>query len=225
VLSKQNLLENDLINLVTSAAFLSKVKHPSLLSLYGICLEPNKTCLVVEYMSKGNLSALLRGKTTPSFSQMIGIAKNIVRGMEYLSHFPDPCMYMNHIFKSHDILVSHNWEVKVSDFGQIFVKDLAGTVSSLSSVAWTAPEILEGLDPHPKSAVYSFAMILWELYTRKVPVKKENPLKLLENCWSPNPEQRPSWPEIGEHLGRLLPLQKATLKALAHATYILLNFP
>jgi len=236
MLSKQSLLECDLINLATTAAFLSKVKHPSLLSVYGICLEPNKTCLVVEYMPKGSLSTVLRGKTAPHFGQMIEIAKSIVLGMEYLSNFPDPSMYLKHVFKSHNILVSQNWEVKISDFGQVCVKDLAPTMSSLTNVACTAPEILDGSDPHPKSAVYSFGMILWELYTRKVPLEEENPLKasnkilqgyrppipddcppllheLLEACWSAKPEQRPAWPAITEQLDHLLArYQKSKMK-------------
>jgi serine/threonine protein kinase len=85
-----------------------------------------------------------------------------------------------------------------------------------------SPEMIKN-DPYDeKSDVYSFGIVLWELYTRKIPYRDLNlnpshlvvkvvkealrpPLsksmpkpysKLIEKCWSPNPVKRPTFKQI-----------------------------
>jgi Protein tyrosine and serine/threonine kinase len=40
------------------------------------------------------------------------------------------------------------------------------------------PELLNG-DHHPKIAVYSFGMIMWEIYTRKIPYHEQHPIRVI----------------------------------------------
>jgi hypothetical protein len=43
----------------------------------------------------------------------------------------------------------------------------------------TAPEVLEGEDITPESALYSYGVILWEILTRQVPYENEHPIKVV----------------------------------------------
>jgi len=227
ILVNQNMNNIALIQLFSTAIVLSKLDHPNLLPLFGICPEPFNTCLVVEFMHKGSLYQILHNKSVRlRFKKIVDIAQQVALGMAYLTSHPDPSVNVHNNLKSHNILISENWEVKISDYGQSFLKNLAHTMTSKGDVAWTAPEVLQGRPPQVQSSVYSFGTILWEMCTREIPCYGENPIKvaadviagyrppipescppyyrkLIDICWSGIMEHRPSWDDIVSHLDHM----------------------
>src|SRR5207248_7511703 len=91
-------------------------------------------------------------------------------------------------------------------------------------IPYIAPEVLSGKPYTKESDIYSFGMIMWEHTTGKKPfynrshnirlsediVKGERPeitkdtpkffIDLMEKCWDPKPENRPTVEEIYECL-------------------------
>eukprot|EP00026_Physarum_polycephalum_P000670 Phypoly_transcript_00671.p1 GENE.Phypoly_transcript_00671~~Phypoly_transcript_00671.p1 ORF type:complete len:807 (+),score=131.97 Phypoly_transcript_00671:1680-4100(+) len=222
VLLNQQIGEEDQLLLKARASVLTKLNHKNLLDFYGICLEPNKISLVIAYMPKSSLNALLYDSTfSLSYNSKVKLVKQIADGMDYLYNISEhPWLAMNGNLKSCNVLVQRDsLTVKLCDFGQGNLKDLARTMTSVGTVAWTAPEILNGEDLTPKITVYSFAIIMWEIYTRAFPYQNEHPIKavtkivagyrppipadcpapykeLMTRCWAIDPEQRPGWSEI-----------------------------
>lgn len=96
------------------------------------------------------------------------------------------------------------------------------------SLRYMAPEVADSLPYNHKADVYSFGIILWELNSlkkpfegldrdqfysrvvhggeRPIPNKKwpEELVTLMTECWSPNPESRPSFSEISRRLASML---------------------
>merc|ERR1712083_459728 len=88
---------------------------------------------------------------------------------------------------------------------------------------WTDPEFFRGKTITPKSDVYAFGFILWEMYTKQIPFqglsfnqlikqvrrgqKPEIPASipefmrdLISSCWESKPSKRPNFTEIKKHL-------------------------
>jgi serine/threonine protein kinase len=90
-------------------------------------------------------------------------------------HFLHSSGIVHRDLKSLNLLLDSKWNLKVSDFGLTkFRSDLKkeGAIHELQgSVHWMAPEILnEALEvDYALADVYSFGIILWELYTREQP--------------------------------------------------------
>jgi len=227
VLVNQKLREEDFISLLSDVSMLSRVKHPNLLPVYGVCTKRNNISIVVDFVQNGSLKDLIaREGTSLSNAQCMKLAYDISVGMHFLTTQPNPELHVHDNFKSNNILVSKSMEVKITDFGQTNIKDLARTMTSISSVAWTAPEILNGDPITIKSSIYSFGIILWELFSKKVPYDGEHPLKvvskilsgyrppmpecppaiqsLIQTCWEENPDLRPTWHVVVSELSHML---------------------
>ncbi|XP_030468963.1 wall-associated receptor kinase-like 14 [Syzygium oleosum] len=150
---------------------LSSVSHPNLVRLLGCCIERDQQILVYEYMPNGTLSQHLqkeRGKGLP-WTVRLTIAAETAHAIEYLHSAVNPPIYHRDI-KSSNILLDHNYNSKVADFG---LSRLGMVESELSHIS-TAPQGTPGyLDPQyhqnfhlsDKSDVYSFGVVLVEIIT------------------------------------------------------------
>ena len=89
---------------------------------------------------------------------------------------------------------------------------------------YMAPDIINSEAYTTKVDVYSFAVVVWEMIERKIPfpnlspietvaavvngerppISEYNPLKdLIRQCWSQNPADRPTFPEIFDELSKI----------------------
>jgi serine/threonine protein kinase len=227
VLVNQKLKEPDVLKLIGDSAWISKLHHNNILPFYAICLEQEKLTILSEYESKGNLKHLLADSSTQlTLSRKVKLALGLAQGMAYLTSLPDAALSKHDNLKSGNVLIGKDGEVKVADYGHSNIKEIARTMTSVGNVAWTAPEILSGQEGSPKMAVYSFGIILWELYTRQIPYKNEHPIRvvsqilsgyrpplssdcppayrqLYEQCVVEDPDKRPSWDAIISALNKI----------------------
>lgn len=73
--------------------------------------------------------------------------------------------------KSHNILIDHNLEVKVCDFGLArFKADIGkGSMQYAGTPVYMAPELFQKRQYDEKVDVFAFGALLWELSMRQVP--------------------------------------------------------
>lgn len=228
VFVNQKLKDDDMLRLLGDASYMSTLTHPNILGFHAVCLENNHLCMLSDFMHRGNLKAMLADSSIQlPMSRRVRIAQEIANGMAFLTGLSEPDMQKHDNLKSNNILIGKDWEVKVSDYGQSNIKDLARTMTSVGSVAWTAPEILIGEEPAtPKIATFSFGVILWEILTRQIPYAGEHPIRvvtkilggyrppippgtpplwaeIIAECLEGNPADRPSWDTIISKLSAL----------------------
>eukprot|EP00027_Filamoeba_sp_ATCC50430_P014226 CAMPEP_0168578836 /NCGR_PEP_ID=MMETSP0413-20121227/21545_1 /TAXON_ID=136452 /ORGANISM="Filamoeba nolandi, Strain NC-AS-23-1" /LENGTH=1106 /DNA_ID=CAMNT_0008612709 /DNA_START=22 /DNA_END=3339 /DNA_ORIENTATION=+ len=199
----------------------SRLHHKNILTVYGACAKhPNKIWLLTELM-KCSLFDWLRDESNKLDNQtMIKFALDIAVGMEYL-HSQG---YIHRDLKSLNILISDDLVLKVADFG--LARPVADTMTTQSgTLKWMAPEQLSKGNYTQKSDVYSYAMILYEIITRREPfeglsllfeifrevvVEQKRPRlpsntlpalrSLVEQCWHADPDYRPDFKTIVEKL-------------------------
>merc|ERR1711937_829497 len=188
---------------------LMKLRHPNIVTIMGVSRDTtsNDYVLVMERMRRGSLIDCLANPTTHMDTELIlGIMKDISDGMAYLHNLKPPVMHND--LRAANILIDDNFTAKISDFG------LSGRqrfVSSSSRWPWTAPEIFGGNLHSQKTDVYSFGVLLIEIFTRckltvsdmRLVVPKEAPsfaVSLIRQCLHANPHKRPTFAEIQEHI-------------------------
>ncbi|XP_065850241.1 probable inactive receptor kinase At1g48480 [Euphorbia lathyris] len=161
---------------ITEKEFREKIEivgamdHESLIPLRAFYYSRDEKLLVYDYMPMGSLSALLHGskgagRTPLNWEIRSGIALGAARGIQYL-HSQGPNVSHGNI-KSSNILLTQNYEGRVSDFG---LAHLVGPSSTPNRVAgYRAPEVTDPRKVSQKADVYSFGVLVLELLTGKPP--------------------------------------------------------
>ncbi|KAG5867670.1 hypothetical protein JTB14_034124 [Gonioctena quinquepunctata] len=207
------------------AILMKSLHHENLVNLLGIVRKKNQIYLVTEYMSKGSLVDYLRsrGRQHVTKKDQINFAFDTSSGMEYLEK-----MHVVHRdLAARNVLIAENGKAKVSDFGLARNEKNATSESAKLPIKWTAPEALKQNKFSNKSDMWSFGILLWEIYSfGRVPypripladvvkhVEKGYQMEEPEGCppevyeimrqaWDLNPEKRPNFQEVKIKLGHL----------------------
>ncbi|KAF9286830.1 hypothetical protein BGZ68_002528 [Mortierella alpina] len=88
-----------------------ELRHPKLVELVGVCLQPPDICIVYEHCSKGTLSEVLANPDL-NFNWLFKLSfmSDISRGMEFLHN--SKIQYHGDL-RSSNCLITSRWEVKV----------------------------------------------------------------------------------------------------------------
>lgn len=127
-----------MMRLISDASEMSKLSHPNILTFHATCLDEGSLAIISEYMANGNLKDRLADPNTPlPLPKRIRIAYEIAKGMAFIDGLRNEDMRKHDSLKSNNILIGRDWEIKIADYGQSNIKDLARTMTSIGSVAWT----------------------------------------------------------------------------------------
>jgi len=170
---------------------LSKLRHPCITTVMGAVIHKNQDPkLVMEYMDLGSLYDLIHNETVPIRGDvLLPMLRDIAQGMRFL-HVADPPVIHGDL-KAQNILVDNRFRAKVADFGLSAKKNLG----ACGTPFWMAPELLRGDSTNTiESDVYSFGIILYEVYSRKEPYEGENASRVLRDVANPEVNKRPPIP-------------------------------
>ena len=148
--------------------------------------------LVMEFMAYGSLYDLLHNQSLSIDGELISpILQDVARGARFL-HAADPKIIHGDL-KAANVLVDGRFRAKISDFGLSAKKKYLG---ACGTPYWMAPELLRRESTNtPESDVYSFGIILYELYSRQDPYEGENPATVLDEICDKKINKRPPVPE------------------------------
>jgi len=160
---------------ILEISLLSGLSHPNIVRFWRGCVDlrgGNHTLLLVtEWMDRGVLSELLYGAQDKPLSRgqrfVLGVA--VGRGVAYLHEVG--VLHLD--LKSPNVLLNSSFEVKLCDFGLAKVRERVGVHTTLRGVSpvYAPPEMFDdsvgGISE--KADVYSFGIVIFELFTRQIP--------------------------------------------------------
>ena len=165
---------------------LTLVRHPNIINFLGTMNEENNLYIITKYCQGGTLYDLLYKKKNIEIplNLKLKFLIEISKAMNYL-HTNEP-QIIHHDLKTLNILLTseisqtnsnEHISIKICDFGlsQIISKDSKTPgLKGIGSVQWMAPETLQvntADNINEKVDVYSFGIIIWEIWARTQPYK------------------------------------------------------
>ncbi|XP_066456952.1 fibroblast growth factor receptor 2 isoform X2 [Eleutherodactylus coqui] len=244
---KDDATEKDLADLVSEMEMMKMIgKHKNIINLLGACTQGGSLYVIVEYAAKGNLREYLRARRPVemeysydinrvpgeqmTFKDLVSCTYQLARGMEYLAS--QKCIHRD--LAARNVLVTESNVMKIADFG--LARDVNNidyykkTTNGRLPVKWMAPEALFDRVYTHQSDVWSFGVLMWEIFTLGgspypgIPVEElfkllkeghrmDKPANctnelymMMRDCWHAIPSHRPTFKQLVEDLDRILTL-------------------
>ncbi|XP_051950731.1 protein-tyrosine kinase 6 [Xyrauchen texanus] len=199
---------------------LKKLRHRHLITLFAICTRSTPFYIITELMEKGNLLDFLRGEEGRNLEQqvMTDMASQVADGMVYLEDQKS----IHRDLAARNVLVGQNYICKVADFGlaRIVKEPIYSSGDKKIPYKWSAPEAISHGRFSNKSDVWSFGVLLYEIFTYgglpyptysnhevfhlissgyRMPAPHKCPSHIYDimlMCWSGSADERPDFSQL-----------------------------
>jgi tRNA A-37 threonylcarbamoyl transferase component Bud32 len=210
---------------------LVKLRHPNIVQFLGAVTKKPPLMLITEFLRGGDLHQFLKDKGALPTGTAVNFALDIARGMAYLHNGPNVIIHRD--LKPRNVLMVNTNHLKVGDFGLsklLKVKhahDIYRLTGETGSYRYMAPEVFEHRSYDAKVDVFSFAMILYQMFegvapfanyepndAAKLVAKRDRPIfrartypaemkELIEECWDHDGKKRPTFMDILNRLEKI----------------------
>ncbi len=221
--------------------------HQNVIIFRSAILEKDCIAYVMEYMSKGDIRNFIHEQFVHPHVK-VKLLHDVSQGVNYLHCLPKQIIHND--LKAANVLISDQIVAKLTDFGlayrqlntmsKIYVEE-QNERSKGATNTHRAPERWMNIDCcSTKSDVYSFAILMWEVFSEEMPfancsndddiertVCKQNSrpdlsqvegstypevIDIMKACWHPEPYQRPEMSSVMSDLHELVSRPDAKIK-------------
>ncbi|EFJ42907.1 hypothetical protein VOLCADRAFT_66387 [Volvox carteri f. nagariensis] len=225
----------------TEIAILRKIHHPNCTQFLGACTKQKPYIVITELMSQPTICPSIQPSIHHPLMMQVEIALDFARGMAYLHSRRQPIVHRD--LKPANLMIAGNLHadteqlyldsgvIKVADFGLAGALDINVTyklTGETGSYRYMAPECFRHEPYNLKVDVYSFAMIIFQLFEATQPFAGHDPVeaarnaamlsarpgfpprsklsatesmrRLIEDCWAADAEKRPTFEDIIQRL-------------------------
>jgi eukaryotic-like serine/threonine-protein kinase len=216
---------------VAEAQISSQLQHPNIVSVLDFDRDAEgRLFLVMELVDGADLDALAASGALP-FSVIIYVISEVLRGLGHAHDLPSSHGLRGIVHRDvspHNVLLSWEGAVKVSDFGIAKARQASEATASVfikGKPAYMSPEQANGQALDGRSDLFAVGVMLWEmLINRRLFVGEDTRATLASVLFGQIPRPRSLRPDIPKDLERVtmkllerdLPARYATAEQAIH---------
>ncbi|AFS78685.1 serine/threonine-protein kinase Sps [Gottschalkia acidurici 9a] len=153
----------------------ASLSHPNIVNVYDVGVEDDIYYIVMEYINGKTLKEIIVDKGKLDTKETIDIGMKVA---DAISH-AHANKVIHRDIKPHNIMVTEDGRVKVTDFGiarAATSSTITSTNSVMGSVHYFSPEQARGGYTDEKSDIYSLGIMMYEMCTGVLPFQGDSPV-------------------------------------------------
>lgn len=161
---------------LNEAALVGRLQHPHIVSLLDAAIEHEYSYVVMEYVPGGTLAQYTVPGSLLALPRAVEVVFKLSRALEYAQRHG----VLHRDIKPANVLLTHSFDVKLSDFGLARVTDAPHTeIINAGSPAFISPEQLMEQPVNHQSDIYSLGVLMYQLLTGRLPFHASSTAGLL----------------------------------------------
>jgi len=195
-----------LVRLKSELKLARKITHPNVLRTFDFGEIDGHPFLSMEYVRGITLRGMLEQSGRLPHSAAVWLARQLLAGLA-AAHALD---ILHRDIKPENVLLDSGGNLKLMDFGlaRPVRRESPGATREgflVGTPHYLAPEQIEAKEPDKRSDVYACGVVLFELFTGRLPFDGASPMDvLMRHLQQPPPRPSELWPEIPPALEALI---------------------
>ncbi|KPL01948.1 MAG: hypothetical protein AMJ90_07225, partial [candidate division Zixibacteria bacterium SM23_73_2] len=164
----------------------SALNHPNIPTIHQIDEFQGQMFIVMEYCEGKTLKEIIETEIL-SVKKVLDIGIQICEGLN-AAHQKE---IIHRDIKSENIIIARDGKTKIMDFGLAKLKGattITKTGSTLGTAGYMSPEQACGEEVDPRSDIFSFGVVLYEMITGQLPFKGEHEAAIIYSIINETPE-------------------------------------
>ncbi len=188
----------------TEAQSGASLVHPNIVSIFDFGYDQGYHYIVMELIEGITLKQYIQEKAPFSVKDALSVAYQICDALS-AAHEKN---IVHRDIKPHNIMITHDQRVKVTDFGIARVSSgstMTADTNILGSVHYISPEQARGGHVDGKTDLYSLGIVLYEMLTGRIPFESDSPVAIAMKHIQETPvSPREYNPEISQSVENLI---------------------
>ena len=184
--SRISVNDTDKARFLQEAQAAAAINHPNVCVIHEIQEEEERQFIVMEFVEGQTLSDKITSKSL-SMEQVIEYAIQIGTALQ-VAHEKG---IVHRDIKSDNIMVTKTDQIKVMDFGLAKLRGsvkITKSTSTIGTLAYMAPEQIEGREIDNRADIFSFGVVLYEMLAWRRPFQGEYESALMYSILNEEPE-------------------------------------
>ena len=165
---------------------LSKLNHPNVINVYGVGEFHGRGYIAMELMKHGNLKSFLRINYPLAHGQAASLLIGIAQGLKYIHQQS----IVHRDLKSENVMLDEQLRPKIMDFGlskSVLVSTMTQAGTIMGTLGYAAPEQVTGGRIDQRADIFSFGVIMYEMFTNQLPFHGENEIAMIHSIFNIQP--------------------------------------
>jgi serine/threonine protein kinase len=145
----------------------SALRHPNIVSYLGCASRDGYRCIFLEFLPGGSIAAVIREFGALSGEPLRKATSGAAAGLYYLHSHSPPVVHRD--IKGANLLVGSDFCVKLADFGCSRCDVETRSFTTLGSIPWMAPEVVQANGYGRKADIWSLGCTVLEMATAQSP--------------------------------------------------------
>jgi serine/threonine protein kinase len=151
-----------------------RLDHPNIVRVLDFGIHDDTPFLVQEFLQGQNLDRKIRDRQFLPYSEQLLILLQIARGLEYAHSMG----VIHRDVKPSNVQILDDGTAKIMDFGIAILHQMDSRVTqegmAVGTAAYLAPEQIRGEPPEPRTDIFSYGVLAYELVTGERPFGKDS---------------------------------------------------